>query len=65
MTTYTDINALSLSDARAALAMGEVNYNNVIDSYKPELARRLAALRDRVRRLESTEQRIAAICGAR
>lgn len=61
MKTYTDINALSLSDARAAIAMGEINFANVTDDCKPELARRLAALRDRVRRLKATEARRQAV----
>lgn len=52
------INAMNLTYAKAALNLGRLNRPNVKAEFLPELDARLAAIADRVRRLEATERSI-------
>lgn len=54
----TDVNGLNLKQVRAAIGLAEVNLAAVKPECRPALETRLAALRDRARRLETTEQQI-------
>lgn len=54
MKTFPEINALNLSDCRAALAMAEVNFRNVNQGAQDELRLRMAHLQDRIWRLSYT-----------
>lgn len=62
--TYPEINGLSLAEARHALVLGSIAMRSVRPEYRADLEDRLAAIRDRIRRLETTGQRIAAIQAA-
>ena len=62
---FPEINGLSLSAARAAIALGEANRGALKPAAQTELDARLSALRERVRRLTATETRIRATQAAR
>ncbi len=63
--SYPEINGLNLSEVRLAIKLGVANLDAVMPEFKPELERRLEALRDRKARLLATGKRIAAIQKAR
>jgi hypothetical protein len=60
--TITDelvaINGFSLADARAALKLARLNHDSVRPEARPELERRMIALKDRIRRLNATQRKI-------
>lgn len=57
-TDLAEINSLNLSDARGALAMGRRTRHSVKAEFIAELDVRIAAIADRVCRLEATERNI-------
>lgn len=62
--TYPEVNGLSLAEARHTLVLGSINLSAVRPEHRADLEDRLEAIRDRIRRLETTGQRIAAIRAA-
>ena len=58
------INGLNLKDAKASLALGLVNAANITDSFRPEFEARLDAIRDRIRRVQYTEDAIKRLNGS-
>lgn len=58
MNPHSEINALNESDCRAAIGLAEANMDSVVPEYRPELAYRLTLLRERLRRLTWTNDRI-------
>lgn len=54
---FPEINAMSAKEISQALNLAEANINAVTDAFKPELLRRIEALKDRQRRLEFVEKR--------
>ena len=54
----TDVNGLNLKQVRAAIGLAEANLDAVKPECRPDLETRLAALRERARRLKTTEAHI-------
>jgi len=59
MKTYPEINGLTLSAARAALHLAQLNRPALTDDARAELDSRITAIQDRIRRLEKTAARIS------
>lgn len=61
--SYPEINALSLQECRAALAMGLNNIDSIKPEYRADVQARIDAFQERIRRLEWTEEYITKTTG--
>jgi hypothetical protein len=59
------INALNLRDAKDALILGECNLDALKQEARTDALRRVAAIRDRIGRLQATEKQIQAVARIR
>jgi hypothetical protein len=61
MNTNAAINGLGLAEVKAAIALGETNRGAIAADQVAALDERLGLLRERLRRLQATDKRIAAV----
>jgi hypothetical protein len=63
--TFPEINGMNRRDLTEAIKLGHMNYDSVKPEFQADLRDRLAAMEERLRRLDWTEMQIKATRKAR